>query len=307
MSDTNNSGGASAPSDAVNTESASVDSNTEEVSNQPQDTTQVATPKPPNIKKYKVKVDGQDVEESLNLDDEEAIKRHIQMSKAAMKRMNEAAMTKKQAENFIRRLQQDPVSVLTDPNLGVNFREVAEKYLLSQIQDEMLSPEQKRVQQAEKIIREREQEQKKLQEQREAQEMAQLQSHYANEHDRKISEALSSSGLPKTPRTVKRMAELMFQNLNMGLNLQPSQLVQIVKEDYYAEMRELFGASEGDMLLNILGDDVANKIRKHDLAKLRAGQPSFAQRSQSAPAPKEETKRMSKEEWKEYLDKKVRS
>ena len=285
-----------------------VDQEVDEGSEAPAEQAAKPAPKVPNVKKFKLKVDGKDEDFDLDMDDEEGIKRHLQMSRAALKRMDEAATTRKQAESFIRRLQSDPVSVLTDPNLGVDFRAVAEKYILSQIEDEMLSPEQKRVQQAEKIIREREEEVKKATEHREAQEAIQLESHYANEHQKKITEALTGSGLPKTARTVKRMAELMYKNLNMGLNLEPSQLAQMVKEDYQNEMKELFGSSEGDILVKLMGDDVANKIRKHDLAKLRSGQPSFANRpDRESSAPKEPVKQMSKDEWRAYLDKRSRS
>lgn len=255
-------------------------------------------------KKFKLKVDGEEFEEELDLNDEEAVKRHLQLSKAAQKRMQEAAKQKQQAEKFFRMLKEDPISVLSDPSIGVDFRNLAEQFLAKQLEEEMLTPEQKRLQQAEQIIREREEEVRRQREEVEQQQITRLQEAYSQEYDKKITEALSSSGLPKTPKTVRRMAELMSKNLENGLELEPKDLVQLVREDYLSEIKELFGQTDGDGLLSLLGDDIANKIRKSDLARLRTTkpQPKVVQPSQSADVPK---KPMSRDEWREYMNKRV--
>ena len=71
----------------------------------------------PNKKKFKIKVDGNEEEMELDLNDEASLVRHLQMSKAASKRMNEAALTRKQAADFINALQNDPMRVLSDPRI----------------------------------------------------------------------------------------------------------------------------------------------------------------------------------------------
>ena len=110
--------------------------------------------------------------------------------------------------------------------------------------------------------------------------MEQLQNHYANEFEGKIMEGLNSQGIPKTPTTVKRMAQLMAKNLEHGLDLAPQQLAELVKQDYIKEIQELFGSTESDALLNLLGEGVSNKIRQADLKKLKANNP-FNRRSSS--------------------------
>lgn len=104
-----------------------------------------------------------------------------------------------------------------------------------------------------------------------------LQEAYSQEYDRKITEALSFSGLPKTPITVRRMTELMSKNLEHGLDREAKDLVQLVKEDYLNENKERLDQTNGDGLLSLLGDDIANKIRKSDLAKLKAMKPQPVQ------------------------------
>lgn len=249
------------------------------------------------LKKYKLKVDGQDVEEEIDLNDEETVKRHLQMSKAAQKRMSETAAIKKQAEQFISMLRNDPVKLLSNPDLGIDFRKVAEEYLSKQLEIESLSPEQRKYREMEEQIRKHDEDKKRLTEETQSKQRTELEKHYAQDYDKKITEALSSSGLPKTAKTVKRMAELLHQNLKHGFDFEPKQLVEMVRKDYLNEIKELFGASDGDTLLKILGDDTANKIRKADLARLKTAQPSFSKKEDN-PTPKDKpTKRMSTEEW----------
>lgn len=255
-----------------------------------------------NVKKFKLKVDGQELEEEIDLADEESLKRHLQMSKAAQKRMSEAAKARRDAEELIGMFKGDIKSVLKQADkLGkspAQVRKELEEYFAEQLEEEMLSPEQKAVKEAQRIIREREEEQKRAVQEREAREKQELQQRYAEDYDRKITEALSSGGVPKTARTVKRMAELMYKNLDMGLDLEPQHLATLVKEDYLNEMREMLGAADGDTLLKLLGDDTANKIRKADLARLKTSKSLF-ERKEVRPIqqPEQPQKRKSTEDW----------
>jgi hypothetical protein len=306
MSETNNNAGSTDTSNGVSQDSSS----NEEYSSQAEpreseSAAPVASAQAALKKKFKIKVDQKEEDVEIDLNNEEELKRHIQMSRAAQKRMQEAATTRKQAEDFIKMLQTDPISVLTNPNLGVDFRRIAEDYLYKQIVEEQLTPEQKRLQEAERIIKEREEEVKRKREDSERSQMEQLQNHYAQDFDKKITEALKSSNLPKTPKTVRRMAELMHRNLSHGLELEPSQLVEFVRQDYLNEIKELFGNTEGDILMSLMGDDIANKLRKADLARIKGVNP-FKQPVNSQPQEDKPVKRMSKDEWREMMDKKIK-
>jgi hypothetical protein len=274
----------------------------EQESQETQEQQPAAEAKPRNVKKLKLKVDGQEVEEEIDLDDEENLKRHLQMSKAAQKRMSEAAKSKREVEEVLKGIRSDFKSVLKNPDkYGLTpkeARQAVEDYLAEQLEEEMLSPEQRKVRDAERIIREREEEQKKAKADQEAKQMEELKERYAQDYDKKITEALNTSGLPKTPKTVKRMAELMHKNLNLGLDLEPSQLVSIVREDYLAEIKELFSAADGETLLKLLGDDTANKIRKSDLARLKSKGVNTRKVEQNEPVkPQQPQRKLTTEEW----------
>lgn len=260
-------------------------------------------------RKYKYKVDGKEVEEELSDDD---VKKHLSMSRAAYKRMQEAASEKKQAQEFVKMLRENPEAVLNNEQImgSKKFREIAEQYLSKQLQEEMLSPEEKHKREMETKLKQYEETEKQQRQQAEAKQMEQLQAHYAQDYEQKIMTGLQSQNIPKTPRTVKRMAELMSKNLQYSLELEPQQLAEIVKQDYIKEIQELFGATESDALLNLLGDGVSNKIRQADLKKLKANNPFGQSKQQSNNQQiqsEKPTHKMSKDEWREYLDKKVNS
>lgn len=261
-------------------------------------------PAPPSKKKYTYKADGESVEEEL---DEAEIAKRLSLSKSAMKRMSEAAKTKQQAEALIREFQENPTALFKKLD-SKKARSAAEEFLLEQLEQEMMSPEQKAQQEMLKKLQAYEEQEKRTKEEMEAKQMAQLQASVAQDYDRTITEALATSGLPKVPSTVKRMASLLYKNLELGLDLTPADLVEEVKKSYYAEFKELFGAGDASFILSMFGEDVSNKIRKHDLEKFKTtlGQNRAEQFSGNAnPRNEEPPKKIRSRDYDEYLRKKI--
>src|ERR1041385_1180397 len=112
-----------------------------------QDSTAQATPKAPEkaqprVKKFKLKVDGKDLDEEVNLDDEEYLTKQLQLAKAAQKRMGEYATLEKQVKSFIEELRRDPKKVLSDPNVGIDVKKLAASVIEEEIANSKKSPEQ---------------------------------------------------------------------------------------------------------------------------------------------------------------------
>lgn len=288
---------------AVAAESAAPASNTEakpetksEVnSTEPTQQEQVKVTPQANLKKFKIKVDNKEEEMELDLNDEAALIRHLQMSKAASKRMNEAATARKQAENFMQALQNDPMRVLSDPRImgDAKFQQIAEQFLSKKLQDQMLSPEEKKRIDMEERLRTFEDQDKKVKEEHQQKQAQQLEEHYAQQFEKTIVDALNTTSLPKNAFTVRRMAELMQKNLTHGLELEPQHLATLVKEDYQREIASLIGGADASQILSMFGDELSNKIRKHDLAKFKAdsgfkssSNPKVVSREASPAAPK---------------------
>jgi hypothetical protein len=251
----------------------------------------------PQKKKFKYKADGAEFEEELG-DDE--ITNRLSLAKAAQKRMAESATSKRQIAEFVKQLKEDPMSVLSDERImgSKKFREIAEQFLLKQIEEESLSPQEREYKEKERKLSEYERKDKERQEQEQQAKAKQLESHYTQTFEKTIISALESSSLPKNVFTVKRMAELMQKNLQHGLDLEPQQLAQLVKEDYLAEQRAVIGSASAEQLIAMFGDEVANKIRKHDLSKFQVKNPEPKQYSQRSEEPQ---KKMSSREYDEYL------
>jgi hypothetical protein len=237
------------------------------------------------IRKYKVKVDGNELE----VDDQELV-RGYQLSKTSYQRLEEAKKLQSQVEQFQELLDADPVKALEHlakqkgKNVGA-YREAMERHLYDLIRQEQLSPQERERLALEEKVKAYEEEKKTASERAEQEEMQRLQQHYQAEYDKQITEALNTADLPKTPATVRRMASLMQKNLQLGLDLQPAQIVKMVRDEYLEEQREILGKLDGESLLKFLGEDLATKIRKHDVAKLKAGQKTIAKPPTKQPEP----------------------
>lgn len=250
-------------------------------------------------RKLQVKIDG----EVVDVDEDEVI-RDYGKGKAADKKFQEAAALRKEAVAFIETLKKDPIAVLTNPKLGLNLREIAESHLLSILEDEMMDPKDKELRdlKREKQTREeRELAEKKAREDAEMQEMA---DHYRAEYEKSFQTCLESSGLPKTPHTVKRLAYYMNEGMKRGMDLQPGDVVHLVKEEYIEEQKSLFNGLDGENLLKLLGDDLAKKIRKFDTSRVVTpksatilDQPNVSEKQASKRPDK-----ITKDDWKARMD-----
>jgi hypothetical protein len=153
------------------------------------ETQEQSTPQIPVRKKYKYKADGKEIEEEL---DDNELSGRLAFSKAADKRMKEAADTRKQAEDLFRKLKENPMEILSDDRImgNKNFREIAEKYLVEQLQMEQMSPEQKMQMERDRRLQEFEAQEKKRKDEEETSKSKAAEQHWANEYQKTIISAL---------------------------------------------------------------------------------------------------------------------
>lgn len=269
----------------------------------------VTKPTPSQKKKFLLKVDGEEFEEEFDLSDEEGLRRELQMSRAAKKRMAEANEAKRKAYELMKKFDENPEELLS--RLGEKGHEIAEKLILKKIQDQMLTPEQKEMMalKAENEGFKKEKETAKQASERQAAEKMEFD--YAQKFQATIIDAVNKSGLPKSPEMVKRMAGLLKKNLEYGLELTPEDLVAEVKKDIVTMIKSIVGDSDGDHLINLFGNDVANKIRKADIKKLQEKQSQFTgfgkkPDQETVEMPKGERRPMTIDEWKEEVNRRIK-
>ena len=224
------------------------------------------------IRQLKLKVDGnEEVMElpfEVNKEQAEWLANKIQPTRAAQKRFQEVAEQKRTIETALKNAKNDPAAALK--TLGVDAQQFAEQYMEQIIREQDMSEEERRIAAAERRVAE-------LEAQNKAREDALIKKQQEEQYNasmtqitKQINEALESSDLPKSNTTQKRMAEYMMMNLQNGVELPMGSIVELVKEDYLNDIKEMFGSASGDQLINLFGEEVTNKIRKSDLAKLKS-------------------------------------
>lgn len=261
----------------------------------------------PEPKRHKLKVDNEELEV-----DEEELKRGYAHNKAASKRMEEAAAMRKQAEQAFAMLK-DPAQLrklLEDPRVGVDFRKLAEDYVWEQLQEEALTPEQKKQKDIERELEKYRNSEKERAATSEREEAEKLQQKYSDEYERTIIQALDQGGIPKTRGAVRRMAQYLQLAVANNLEVSPADLVARVRQDLIEEHQSMYGEGDPTTLLSILGEDLAKKIREADLKRLKSTQPVARQKppSQAKPTRNPEKRRetISADKLREMLTEKLK-
>lgn len=223
-------------------------------------------------RKLQARVNGKVMDVEIDTSDDKELLKYVQKAIAADEKFEEASMTKKQMQNLIHALQTDPLSVLSNPALGLNIKELAEKVLLAEIEEQEKSPEQREL---EKLRRELEMERKAkddIEKERQEAQLESLRQEAFQQIDDEISDALGSSSLPKSPYVVKRITETLIQAINAGYDVGVKDIMPYVEEQITGEIQRMFEAAPEDVMEKIIGSNNLTRMRKSRLAKGKAAQ-----------------------------------
>ena len=225
-----------------------------------------------NKKKYKIKVDQREEELELDMDNEEEIRKHLQLSRAAQKRMQESSDLKRDVSDLFSRLNTDPFSVLADPDngLGMNVEDLVKQYVEKKLADAEKSPEQLEreamANELRKIKAEREKEKTTRQQE---QYDAQLQNEIIR-YDQMMTRTLENSEFKKpSPYLVKKMSDYLILGVQNGLDVTPDDILPIVRDEIQSEIRELINSAPENVIEELFGKEIFNKMRKKNLAKAK--------------------------------------
>lgn len=269
-----------APAEVESTETTE---NTEESGESTEETADVAadlkeTKKPEekkkNLKKFKLKVDGKDLEEEVDLDNEEYIVRNLQLSKVAQKRMAEHAELQKNIEAFFTEFKKNPRAILADPDLGIDMKKLVAEYVESEMAEEKKTPEQREKEKLENALKEKEEALTKKEEEFKQKELERLTQTAYEEYDRKINDAIEASDLPKNQYTLKKVVDYMLVGLNEGLDVEPADVLPLVREEMHNDLKQMFAVMPDELIENLIGKDVIGRIRKKNVAKAKTLPPN---------------------------------
>jgi hypothetical protein len=248
-------------------------------------------PKPKGNRKVKALVNGQ--EEVIDLDDAEYQKiNSVQAMRASQKAFREAAQLRKEAEQLKDQINRARANVKQDPMklfkaLGISEEDVAQfaqnmtinklSETIDPVTGQPYTPEQQKIIQLQNQLKTREQQEAEIKQQNEAAEFEKVKEVVRQDIDRKFTAALQETGLPTTPYTMMRLADIME---NLGPDVDPMTVAPVVVEDMVNEFSSVANGFPIEVVAEILGEKFLNKLRKWDIERARKGRDKFGRNPQ---------------------------
>lgn len=220
------------------------------------------------IKKLKLKVDGKEIEESLDLDNDEELIRQLQMAKMGQKRAQEKSDLEKQINSFLQALKTDPFEALK--RLGEDPNQLIENYITAQEEHAKKSPEQLEREKLERELTKLKTEREREREDQKQKELHRLQEQAFQQYDVQMEQALSKADVPKTPYVIKKIADYMIVAIDAGYDVTPDDVIPLVREELNSDLKEMFSSLDEASIEALLGEQVLNRLRKRRVAKAQA-------------------------------------
>ena len=199
---------------------------------------------------------------------------HASMASMANQKFEEAAKIRRDWEEKQKKYSQNPIQAFLDHANTLppeQRRKAIEDYYMREfLEPEQMTAEQKRLRAAEERLKQYEQQELQRKQQEEQQQQETLTNQQRELMQQQIVDALESSGLPKTPATVSRIAYWMRQNLLNGWDAPMDMIIRQVKNERQQMYRNDISTASAEQIIEMMGEDLVNKIRRYDLEKLRA-------------------------------------
>lgn len=207
-----------------------------------------------------VKINGETKKITLR----QALREH-QLEQASRQKMNEATMKERQVSNFVEYLKSHPKEALK--HFGLNPQQLGEAWVADYLEEQALSPEQKRIRELETYQETKQREEKEAKD-KEEQEKRQIAENSAREKlDIEFTQAFTEAGLPKNPTIAQIMALEMVRGEKHGEPLQPKEAAAKVKSKLSEALKSTLSNMEPLALLEFLGDELIKKFRDADMKK----------------------------------------
>lgn len=221
------------------------------------------------LKKLKLKVDGEELEEEFDPDDEEYMRKQLQLAKVAQKRMAHSSQLEKEIRHFVDELRKNPRRVLSDPKLGIDLKKIAAEMIEEEIENSRKSPEQLEKEKLQNELKAIKEEREREKEELKQKELARLQEIEFQRYETSIQKALEKSDLPTSPYVVKKMADYMLLGLQNNIELSPDEILPIVKDEIQNDIKSMFSVMPDEVIESMVGKDVFNRIRKKNVNKAK--------------------------------------
>lgn len=222
-------------------------------------------------KKYQLKVNGKSRDFELDLDNDDEIQKYLSKAMAADEKFQEAAMTRKQAEQLVEMLRTNPLAILKHPDLGLDVKQLAQQVLNEELEEMSKTPEQKELEDMKSKLKEYEEEKKRLENDKREADKARIESEAFQQLDEQITSALTKSSLPRSDYTIKRIADMMIDAVNAGyVDVTVDQIMPLVEEKITAEIQALFETSPDEVFEKLVNKKRLDAYRKAKVSKAKS-------------------------------------
>lgn len=224
------------------------------------------------MRKLRLKNDDGTEEE---IDEEVVLKTYKERKKhqaVASRELNEGRQARKQAEMF--------TSMLRDPNklwdvlkaVGHDddkLRGLMEAKLAEKIKYELMDPRDRDLMETKKKLTSYEElEKQKAEAQKRAHSEA-MRKKYSEEYSKQFVDVLQKEKIPANKHTVAEMAKYIARAAQINFEMTPLEAAKLVREDIEARQRAIYGDADVETLVKFLGDETLQKLRAHDVARLK--------------------------------------
>lgn len=228
------------------------------------------------LRKLQIKFNGKEMEEELPFeipDTDEAkayMSNHLQLSKLSQSKARAQAALEKEVSMLVEQLRKNPKEVLRDPTIAVDLKKLAAEIIEEEMENSKKSPEQLKLEKAESELKRIKDEREKEKSEYRERELTKLKQQQFEQYDVQVTQALEKAQLPKTARTIKLMADYMIEGVKNNIKITPFEAVNLVKEEFMDELKEMFAHTPEEAIEALIGKDVIKRIRKKDLAKIKS-------------------------------------
>ena len=197
--------------------------------------------------------------------------------KEAQQTLRKAQEKEEGAKLVIEHLMKDPLAAFRELLAGKvgerqaheRTRKAAEDFLLQVLEEEALGPEAREVRAERRAMeRERAELERRRRESLAAEEQAEAE-RIAEHFQKKITEAVAASGLPKTQKVYEQVAREMIEAAEAGISLTPEEAIATVKEEREKELAQLLETLPPAELIKKFPEQ-ARAIQKHAADEARA-------------------------------------
>lgn len=245
------------------------------------------------IKSFALKVNGKEVIKEIDLNDEEAIKRELQLAHAGRGAMQRSKELEKTYSDALSELKDNPFKVLQE--LGLDVDDLNKSYLEKQIEQMKKSPEELAQEKYESELAEAREAEKKYKEELDKIKYDKVLAEEEQKLGKEIDDALDAyTDLPDNPKVRQKIAETMMWAMEQGHNdVSPKDVLPTVARELEREQQDFFNSMPVDYFEKFIGKQNMEKMREKRLAKAKEA-PKSAKVTETAKKIEDESEKKKK-------------